>query len=374
MDSTPKKILFAYSSPTLHHGSPRVLVDIISGLNREKFHPVLICPKNGELTDFVAQQGVEVAIFRWRSITKFNPHLYLKDVVFFWRFFQKENIQLLHMNEVGWRDSLVLAAWMWRVPILLHLHVNYDGPIKSNWNFRFASSVIVVADALKMAFTKNPDVHKKLVTVHNGLDICRFQGGQSIRADLGLPERSKVVGFVGQIVEAKGLKFLVAATKGVLKVHPDTVFLFVGRSVASEAGLVDELKEWAESEKIAHALRFLGPRTDIPDVMKSLDILVLPTLSEAFGKVILEGMGAGLPVVASAVGGIPEIIENGVNGLLVPAGDVQALEEAIIRLLDDPKLRCQIAAEGLHTVRERFSVQKQITEICAIYDELLNSP
>ena len=126
MDSTPKKILFAYSSPTLHHGSPRVLVDIISGLNREKFHPILLCPKSGELTDFVARQDVEVTISRWRSIDKSNPHLFLKDVVNFWRFLKKEKIQLLHLNEIGWRDSLVLAAWLRQIPVILHLHVRSE--------------------------------------------------------------------------------------------------------------------------------------------------------------------------------------------------------------------------------------------------------
>ncbi len=366
-----KTVLFAYSSPTLHHGSPRVLVDIISGLDKNKFRPILVCPAAGELTEFLSKQGTEVVIARWRSITKTNLLRFVFDVLYFWNLIRTKNVQLLHMNEIGWRDSLVLAAWLRRVPILLQLHVDYDGPIQTNWNFRFSSSIIVVADALKTVFRDFPAVHRKLVTVHNGLDIEKFAAGQNIRSALGLPAGGQVVGFVGQIVEAKGLKFLVASAKAVLEAHPETVFVFVGRRVSSEAGLADELMKWAEREKFAQALRFLEPRNDIPDVMKSFDILVLPTLAEAFGKVILEGMGAGVSVIASQVGGIPEIIDDGVNGLLVPPGDVQALERALLCLLGDPGRRRELTAAGLRTVRERFSVQSQIAKISGIYDKLL---
>lgn len=371
MKLTSKNILFAYSSPTLHHGSPRVLVDIVSGLDKNKFRPILGCPSAGELTEFLSMHGTEVVIARWRSITKTNLLRYVSNVLFFWNLIRTKNVQLLHMNEVGWRDSLVLAAWLRRIPILLHLHVNYAGPILTNWNFRFASSIIVVADVLKPVFRDFPAVHGKLVTVHNGLDVEKFAAGQNIRAALGLPASGQIIGFVGQLVEAKGLKFLVAAAKAVLEVHPETVFVFVGRRVSSEAGLVDELMQWAERENFAHALRFLAPRSDIPDVMKSFDILVLPTLAEAFGKVILEGMGAGVSVIASRVGGIPEIIEDGVNGLLVPPGDVPALERALLSLLGDPGRREQLAAAGSRTVRERFTVQSQVDKISAVYEKLL---
>lgn len=346
-------------------------MDIISGLNREKFHPILLCPKSGELTDFVARQDVEVTISRWRSIDKSNPHLFLKDVVNFWRFLKKEKIQLLHLNEIGWRDSLVLAAWLRQIPVILHLHVNYDGPLTTNWNFRFASSVFVVADTLKNGFIRTPQIYKKLITVHNGLSVEQFSNGHEIRISLGLTKKDKVIGFVGQLVAAKGLKVLVTAAKAVLEVHPDTVFLFVGRRVASEEGFVDELMQLAAQQNIAHAMRFLAPRNDIPDVMKSLDIMVLPTLGEAFPKVILEALGSRIPVVASAVGGIPEIIEDGVNGLLVPPGDVPALEKALIDLLNCPEKRQKLAEAGFSTVQEKFTVQRQIAKIETVYDRLL---
>jgi len=373
MVKTKNSILYCYSSPTLHHGSPRVLVDIITGLDKERYLPSFLCPQKGVLTEFFSDRDIDVVIARWRSISKSNLHCFFKDLIFFWKLLHTKKINLLHMNEVGWRDSLVLAAWLRRIPIVLHLHVNYDGPIRGNWNFNFASSIIVVAEALKDAFRQQPDIHKKLVTVHNGLSIDVFQSGKSIRPALGLDQNQKVIGFIGQMVEAKGLKFLVASAKAVLDAHPDTVFLFVGRRVASEEGFVDELMQLAAQQNIAHAMRFLDPRDDIPDVMKSLDIMVLPTMGEAFPKVVLEGMGAEVPVIASAVGGIPEIIEDGVNGLLVPPGEVPALENALLDLLNNPEKRRQLAAEGLRTVRDRFSVENQIAKIQSIYDELLVS-
>lgn len=371
MPENLKTVLFAYSSPTLHHGSPRVLVDMITGLDKNRFRPILICPRQGELTELLARQGVEVVIAKWRSITKTNVLSFVFDLLYFWNLMRVKKVHLLHMNEVGWRDSITLAAWLRRVAVILHLHVNYDGPIQANWNFRLASLVLVVADVLKGVFRNTPQVHNKLMTIHNGLDIEQFEKGQNIRSALGLPANAKVVGYIGQIVEAKGLRVLVAAAKTALNAYPDTVFLFVGRRVSNEAGFADELMQLAATWKIAHALRFMAPRNDIPDVMKSLDILVLPTLGEAFPKVILEGMGAGVSVIASQVGGIPEIIKDGVNGVLVPPNDVQALEMALLRLLGNPELRQKLASEGLRTVRNQFSVQIQSTKICEIYDKLL---
>ena len=366
-------VLLAYSSPTLHHGSPRVLADIILGLDRKKFRPILVCPARGELTDFLEQRGVEVVIAPWRSITKGNFLKFLASILFFWKLIRNKNVRLFHMNQVGWRDSLVVAAWLRRIPIVLHLHMNlkYDVPLTRNWNFIFASSILVVADVLKKPFLEATEISKKLVTVHNGLSVDVFEKGRSIRPALGLGENDKVVGFIGQMVEAKGLRFLVSAAKPVLAAHPDAVFIFVGRRVAGEEGFVDELKGMAEQEGIGHALRFFGPRDDIPDVMKSLDIMVLPTLGEAFPKVILEAMGAGVPVIASAVGGIPEIIDHNVNGVLLPAGDAAALGDALVDLLNQPEKRQRLAFEGLRTVREGFSVQTQIAKITTVYDTLL---
>ena len=168
MSDSLKTILFAYSSPTLHHGSPRVLTDIIGGLDRNQYQPLFLCPQKGELTDLLVSQGNEVIISGWRSIQKTNVFRFLFDVLYFYNLMRKQNVTLFHLNEIGWRDSVVVAAWLRRIPILLHLHVNYDGPIQNNWNLKLASSVIVVADVLKKVFNKTPSIHKKLVTVYNG--------------------------------------------------------------------------------------------------------------------------------------------------------------------------------------------------------------
>ena len=371
MSDSLKTILFAYSSPTLHHGSPRVLTDIIGGLDRNQYQPLFLCPQKGELTDLLVSQGNEVIISGWRSIQKTNVFRFLFDVLYFYNLMRKQNVTLFHLNEIGWRDSVVVAAWLRRIPILFHLHVNYDGPIQNNWNLKLASSVIVVADVLKKVFNKTPSIHKKLVTVYNGLDIAKFQNGRNIRTKLGIPENAKVIGFVGQMAEAKGLKFLICAVKTIIEHHPDTMFLFVGRRVDNEAKLVPELISQAESQKVTHAIRFLEPRNDIPDVMKSLDILILPTLGEAFPKIILEAMGAEIPVIASAVGGIPEIIKHNENGLLIPPGNTQAIESALLNLLDNPSTCNRIAASGLRTVQNLFSLQNQLSKITGIYEKLL---
>ena len=364
-------VLFAYSSPTLHHGSPRVLVDIITGIDKVKYSPIFVCPENGPLTESLSQNGIEVIVSKWRSITKSNGFQFCRDIFSFWKLIGKRNIKLLHMNEIGWRDSLLVAAWLRRIPVVLHLHVNFNGPIESNWNFRIAAKIIVVAQALKPSFALTPNIYNKLVTIHNALEIHPFQHAKCIRDKLNLPVNCRVVGYVGQLVKAKGLEVLIVAAKEVLKEFPETIFLFVGRTVKAEEEFPGEIIKYARENGFEKSILFLKPRNDIPDVMKSIDMLVLPTFAEAFPKVILEAMGAGLPIIASEVGGIPEIIDSYENGILVQPGNSDELSKAILKLLKDEKLCEKLANGGVETVRHHFSIHAQVDKIEELYNGLI---
>lgn len=207
--------------------------------------------------------------------------------------------------------------------------------------------------------------------IPNGVDLSRFAGPvppSSVRAEFGVPADAPLVGVIARLEAEKGHRFLLDAWPAVLRQAPDAWLLIVGEG--SEA---DALRAQAASlgRSVARRVVFTGRREDISSLTAELCVSVLPSLREAQGISILEAMARRRPVVASAVGGIPEVITSGVDGLLVPPEDPAALADAVGRLLADASLRERIGEEGYRTVAERYSIDAQVHRIEAVYDEEL---
>lgn len=366
-----KNIMYVYSYPSVYTGSPRVLIDMVSNLDRNLFQPHFLTPRKGDLPDAMKRMGVPVSIIKWVALSKTNPHLFLYDIIKFISFFRQNSIDLLHINEIGWRYSFVIAAKILKIPILLHLHVTFKDTIKTNLNLQCADKIIVVSNYLKKAFKFHPSIYSKLFCIHNGVDLNVFTKMEGIRDSLGIAKNEFAIGFVGQISEAKGLRYLIEAAPEILKSFPNTVFLIVGKKVLKEDTLTEKLIGLAESLGVRNSFQFLGTRDNIQLFMNSIDLLVLPTHAEAFAKVIIEAMACHTCVIASDVGGIPEIIQDGKNGLLVTPKNVNALKNAILMLMENEKMRIQLAETGYKTAVEEFSMDQHVKKVQGLYTQLL---
>jgi glycosyltransferase involved in cell wall biosynthesis len=166
----------------------------------------------------------------------------------------------------------------------------------------------------------------------------------------------------------KGHACLISAAGIVCKTEPDTLFLLIGDGIERSA-----LEAQARDAGLGHKLLFMGSRSDVAELLACCDLSVLASEAEAFPNALLESMSAGLPVVATAVGGNREIIENEDNGLLVPPGNPQALAAAILRVIRDPQLAKELARAGQEDMRMRFSFERLIAELEHLYKEHLNS-
>jgi glycosyltransferase involved in cell wall biosynthesis len=211
----------------------------------------------------------------------------------------------------------------------------------------------------------------RFAVIPNGVDLSRFADPvppSSVRADFGIPAEASLVGVIARLEAEKGHRFLLDAWPAVLRGAPDAWLLIVGEG--SEA---DALRARADALPRAAARRvvFTGRREDISSLTAELCVAVLPSLREAQGISILEAMARRRPVVATSVGGIPEVITSGVDGLLVPPEDPDALASAIGRLLADPSLRGRLGEAGYRTVAERYSIDAQVHRIESVYDEEL---
>lgn len=302
-----------------------------------------------------------------------------------WRlviFLRRGKFQVVHGHDL-WANALgVFAAWLARTPVIISsrryledLH-EWDSPWRSVVNriiYRLSTLVVVNASAIRDVLVKKERVPaEKVSIVYNGVDVTRFAEAPRDREKV-LPQvgrDTKVVAVLGNMYSPmKGHAFLVEAARSVCRIQPDVVFLLIGDG-KERPRLEQQVKEGGLERKVI----FLGRREDIPELLACCDLSVLPSEAEGLPNSVLEAMAAGLPVVATCVGGVPEIIRNGMDGLLVPPRDPTALAEAILRALCDPDLAKRLAAAGQERVRTRFSFDGLLTTLERLYRDTGETP
>jgi glycosyltransferase involved in cell wall biosynthesis len=203
--------------------------------------------------------------------------------------------------------------------------------------------------------------------IYNGVDLERYDNQEAcctLPEEYGMEPGSQIVGVVARLEPEKGHPTLLDAWPTVLRTVPDSYLLIVG-----EGSRRDALEAQARELRIAHRVIFTGRRDDVPAVTAALDVAVLPSYREAQGLTVLEAMALSRPVVASRVGGIPEMIEDGRTGLLVPPHDADALAEAIVRLLTNHSFADTLARAGHDLVHDRFCIELMVSATQSIYDE-----
>jgi glycosyltransferase involved in cell wall biosynthesis len=214
---------------------------------------------------------------------------------------------------------------------------------------------------------------KNISVIHSGVDLNCFKRSATKsnpkRDELGISPDSLVVGYVGWLIPIKGVTYLVEAMAEVVQRHPHSLLVLVGKG--DEKGEEEmKLREQVENLGLAYKVRFLGWRPDVNEIMGCFDIFVLPSLNEGMGRVLVEAMAVGLPIVASRVGGIPDLVKDGENGLLVPPADAGALERAISDLLSDKPKRKRMGGAGKKMCRP-YSTEAMVKQIDDLYKDLL---
>jgi glycosyltransferase involved in cell wall biosynthesis len=231
----------------------------------------------------------------------------------------------------------------------------------------YMDRLIAVSRAIEHKLCDEQRTTVPVSLIYNGVDLERYDTQEAcctLPEEYGMEPGSQIVGVVARLEPEKGHPTLLEAWPQVLRACPDTYLLIVG-----EGSRRDALEAQARELRIAHRVVFTGRRDDVPAVTAALDVAVLPSYREAQGMVILEAMALSRPVVASNVGGIPEMIEDGKTGLLVPPHDPSALAAAIVRLLRNHPLADTLGRAGHDMVHDRFCIELMVGAIESIYDE-----
>jgi glycosyltransferase involved in cell wall biosynthesis len=274
-----------------------------------------------------------------------------------------------------------LAAKIAGVPQIVHTphgHVFYGhfGPIASKvflWIekifSRFTDRIVALTDGEKNDYEKlSVCPSEKLLKIHSGVDVAQYMkpNGNMVekKRSLGLDQNEAVIGFVGWLLPIKGPVYLIKAMEYVWPEHPEASLIFVGK------GHLDvDLRAQALRMEANGRVKFLGWREDINEIMPIFDILVLPSLNEGMGRVLVEAMAAGKPVVASRVGGIPDLVRHDETGYLVPPADEEALADGIKKLLDDPEKAWEMGQRGKEYCQQ-FSLEAMIEKLDDLYSSL----
>lgn len=361
------KVLYVSHTPDLR-GSAVSLYELVTHLDRSRFSPVVVFSKHGQLEAQLKAKGIRAEVLLRRG--PFKWQLVLDSL----RLIREEHIDLVHLNSaVPFCRTIGIAARFAGVPVIWHLR---EGPSDKRlrrlkkWITLLSQRIVVLTSEQEEFFAPN----FKVVKIYNGVDLDRFNpelNGQLFRSQYGIPSDAFVFGMVGSIEPNKGqMRFLRAAASDVMRHDPRVHLLLVGAPTVDDElrTVMDFLREHPE---LAARTHLVGKQQDIPAVMAALDVLVVASERECFPRSIIEAMACGRPVVATGVGEIPRMIDDGISGYLVVKGDVEALAR---RLTDCAEQKENTKKMGLAARKkaEQFSMQTHIDAIQREYDALLH--
>lgn len=367
----PARLLFFYSSQQFDTGSPRALAAQIELLDRSRFTPLFLATGEGALLTALEERGVTIVRGPVTAVDWRRPVTLWRAIRRQMALLRAQRIDLLHINEMGWNLDLVLAAWLCRIPVVLQLHL--PGQVaRQNLHRLLARRVLLVSSAQRLAIEHFDRFRAPSEVLYSPVDLAAYGGGHDIRPALGLTPDDVVVCSIAQLREGKGIEQVMEAARQLAPEFPRLRFLMVGPLGRGEEAFGRRMMAEAEQAPLAGVVRFVGSRSDIPDVLASSDIFLLATHAETFGRAVAEAMAAGLPVVASRIPAIEEIVTSPELGVLVTPRSGLSFVTAIRSLLEREDRGRAMGARGRESLTGRFDRDTIARQLNGIYAELTN--
>jgi glycosyltransferase involved in cell wall biosynthesis len=405
------RVLYLESAPSVG-GSVISLYELLRGLDRTRYEPIVVTYSNHEYVEKFRALGVEVHawdVYRaqdhrpawirpirtsrpiqwlrrsvWGSKIYYNAGFSLFLVRRVWPLVQalrqviiQREINLVHTNTLIDHDRAgILAAKLTRCPCVCHIR-DFDTP---NWFDRrlakMADQLIYISEIVQRRYIEaGVPCHKGRV-IYNGLDVEAFVSlldREKGRRSFNLAPSDLAVGIVGRLEPWKGQEVFLKAMALLLEMVPNVKGIVVGDPPPYRPEYRQVLQSLSDSLGLSDRIFFSAFRADVPVVMSALDVVVLASVSpEPFGRVLIEAMAAGKPVVATNSGAAPEIIEDGVHGFLIPPADAGAMARAIAYLLTHPDEAAAMGQRGRNRVQTQFHLKQYLEGVQAVYESLLS--
>jgi len=371
-----KKIKILYLIDSLNiGGAQKHLISLISHLDKKKYDIHLCAFKSGPLTKEVKKLNIPFKILD--QVRK--PKIFgLNNFFSLLKFMKHKKFDII--------DTLLFASTTWGIFTAKLSNISYRIAERRNLNHilknkkrrllflrfvnLFTDKIIVVSEAVKNCVIKQEKLDPmKTKCIYNGVNLKEFDikiNQSKEKAKLGIKNNDKIIGVVARLVKEKDYFTLIKAFKQVNDKIKNSKLIIVG-----DGPLKENLEKYVKKQNLENNIKFLGKRTDIPKLIKIFEIFILSSLTEGFPNVVLEAMAASKQVVATNVGGIPEVVINGKTGILVPPTNPEALANTIIKLIKNPKLREKMGKAGRKRVEKYFTIKKMVKEYEKVYDRLV---
>lgn len=353
-------------------GAEKKLLYILRKLDRAVFSQHVIYSIPGALKEEVKREGVPLK--KVYPMSLLNP-ISLISIWRLYKYIRKHKIDIVHCHlDVAYIMGTAAAA-MARVPVIFSFQNIADEKVLSYYRI-FRRIEMTLSPLADMFLVESDDVMKVLLSwglrrekieiIPNGVEIPAneepsAESGEVIKRKLGI-EGSVVIGNMARLVDFKNHRLLLDSACKVIGLEPNVKVLIIG-----DGPLREELERRTEQLGITRNVLFLGTVLDFEPYLQALDLFVLTSLTESTPLALLHALACGLPVVSTAVGDIPSIIRDGVDGILVPSDDVTALTKAMIQLINDQEQRKRIGHAGRQTAEQRFSVEAMMSKIAGVY-------
>lgn len=359
-------------------GSERQVLNIRHGLDASRFDLHLGCFGCFDEQIAVDLSGTPLEVFKIRKLYGVRA---IKECLRLASYLRQNRIDIVHAYNFYANVFALPAARLAQVPVLLASIRDtgeYWTPRQRAVNkvvCRLADRVVVNAEAIKRGLVEEGYRPERIIVIPNGIMCPPLKPAHEgpLHQELGLSPEDVLIGVVSRIARLKGLEYFLAAAPDVLVRIPRAKFLIIGDN-SFEPQYREELKEQVATLGLQDRVIFTGFRLDVPDILSSLAVSVLPSVSgEGLSNSLLESMAAALPVVATNVGGNPEVVVDGETGLLVPSRDAAALADAICRVLLTPGVRQTFGQAGRRRVLDHFSNERMIRAVERLYGDLLEA-
>lgn len=364
-----KKIKVLYITPVSRiSGAETGLLYLLDSALNEMVEVVVVCPGEGPLVEELEKRKVKVITLKLHNFMLKNPYLYLSTIKKLYKVIKKEKPTIIHSNGVSVNQYAAVAARLARVPCVVYCHtVEFFSKANSMHlglcNQILTNSKFTAKEIRKFLAKSNIEV------VYPGVDLKKFspRSKSALRKRWKIPAKTKVVGMIGMFLPRKGQDSLVEAAKIVNKKFPDTLFVFAGSSVFTSKDYENKVKKLAKEYSINSL--FTG-FINVTEIIPALDVFCMPSVEEAFGNVLNEVGAMKIPIVAFNSGGIPEIINDNYNGLLVKPKSTEEFALKIIKILDNEKLAKKLAENARKIVLEKFDARRYAKDLLKVYRRL----
>jgi glycosyltransferase involved in cell wall biosynthesis len=341
-------------------GVQQQIFSLIKSYNKDLFNPIFCCLGNREkIAEKLEQHGIEVITLNRTNYNRLSFKI-IKDL---YKIIKEKNIHILRTHR--YRSNLYgrIAGWLAGVPVIISsVHDNYrsDKKIERRLMNKILSiitdKIVAVSESIKNDIIRYDKINpSKIEVINNGVDTLIFRPQSKdyeLLKSLGINNDDIVIGFVGRIVPAKGLEYLLEAFSYLKKEINNIKLLIVG-----DGAILKDLKNYSIELGISKYSIFTGERQDIQKILSCIDIFVMPSIAEGLPNALLEAMSSGKTVVTTKVGGIPEIIKDRFNGLIIPDKNSEMLAKAIKELITDKDLSEKLGENARHFIIENYSIE-----------------